>query len=91
MMKHREIGASRLRKLVMVSVAFILTLFILTPPRPLSASVYAEYFVQYFYSDPYYTDLVGQCVRNDCTMYYDCWGQWGPYSQIYSNQICCDC
>ncbi|HEV2855753.1 MAG TPA: hypothetical protein VHC97_23400 [Thermoanaerobaculia bacterium] len=92
MARNAGIPLSGLRKLAMVSVIFILTLFILTPPRPSTAgSIYAEYFVQYFYADPYYSELVGQCVRNDCTMYYDCWGQWGPYNQIYSYQICCDC
>lgn len=81
-----------LRKLV---IACLILLFTISPlPYPFRAEAggtYAEYFVQYLYSDPWYTDLVGQCIRNDCTMYYNCTGQWGPYSQIYTYQICCDC
>lgn len=92
MIGNAGIPLSRLRKLAMVSAIFILTLFILTPPRvSMAGSIYREYFVQYFYADPYYTELVGQCIRNDCTMYYDCWGQASSYFQVYSYQICCDC
>ena len=88
----RNVDPSSLRKLGIACLLLLLTVSSLPSPSRVEASaIYAEYFVQYLYSDPWYTDQVGVCVRNDCTMYYNCTGQWGPYEQIYRYQICCNC